>query len=58
MLSGVILAITMPAMGIRGYQMDENIIYITAYIVLPRPALLYIASLVPRFRVSKYLSYG
>ena len=57
-LSGVILAVAMSAMGIRGYQMDENIIYITAYIVLPRLALLYIASFVPRFRVSKCLSYG
>lgn len=57
-LSGAILVITMPAIGIGVYQMDEDLIRITAYIALPCLALLYIAALVPRFSVSKCLSYG
>lgn len=52
-LSGMILAIAMLAMGIGVYRMDEDIIRITAYIVLPCLALLYIAALVLRFSLSR-----
>ena len=52
-LSGVIAAIAMLAMGIGVYRMDENLIRITAYIVLPCLALLYIAAFVLRFSSSR-----
>lgn len=48
-LSGVILAIAMLAMGIGVYEMDENVIRITAYIALPCWAFLFAAVLVLRF---------
>ena len=51
-LSGVIAAIAMLAMGIGVYRMDEDLIRITAYIVLSCLALLYIAALVLRFSPS------
>lgn len=52
-LSGVILAITMLAMGIGVYQMDEYIIRISAYIASPCLALLFIATFVLRFSSSR-----
>ena len=51
-LSGVIATIAMLAMGIGVYHMDEDLIRITAYIVLPCLALLYIAALALRFSPS------
>lgn len=52
-LSGMILAIAMLAMGIGVYEMDENVIRITAYIALPCWVLLLAAVLVLRFSSSK-----
>lgn len=51
-LSGVITAIDMLAMGIGVYRMDEDLIRITAYIVLPCLAILYITGFVLRFSSS------
>lgn len=52
-LSGVITAIDMLAMGIGVYRMDEDLIRITAYIVLPCLAILYITGFVLRFSSSR-----
>ena len=51
-LSGVIADIAMLAMGIGVYHMDEDLICITAYIVLSCLAILYITALVFRFSPS------
>ena len=46
-LAGVIVAIAMLVMGIGVYHMDEDLIRITAYIVLPCLALLHCSSCSP-----------